>query len=305
MRLNRANLVAVLIAVFCLIWSSAFAIGRAGVLYAPPLTLLTLRFFLAAMLASGLALILRQKLPRGRALVLVALIGIVNHAVYLGLSYLGMRHVPAGLTAIIISANPVATTLLAAWLLDEGLHWRKLLGLALGVLGVAFILRHRLTLGLESPVDLLWPVGALLALSGGTVLYKRWGGGQGGAGGFAVLAVQLWAAGFSVVVPALCFEGGLSAINPTPTFWGSLVFQATAASLGAYWIWFYLLRHGAASAVSSWNFLTPPLGVLFGWLLLDEQVAWVDLAGIAPVALGILLVTRQPVPPPVPVRSEV
>jgi hypothetical protein len=36
----------------------------------------------------------------------------------------------------------------------------------------------------------------------------------------------------------------------------------------------------------------PALGMLFGWLLLGEQIAWFDLIGLAPVALGIYLVTR-------------
>jgi drug/metabolite transporter (DMT)-like permease len=36
----------------------------------------------------------------------------------------------------------------------------------------------------------------------------------------------------------------------------------------------------------------PPLGVLFGWLLLGEHVALADLLGIVPVAIGIYLVTR-------------
>jgi drug/metabolite transporter (DMT)-like permease len=32
--------------------------------------------------------------------------------------------------------------------------------------------------------------------------------------------------------------------------------------------------------------------MLFGWLLLGEHVAWPDLLGILPVAIGIYLVTR-------------
>jgi drug/metabolite transporter (DMT)-like permease len=36
----------------------------------------------------------------------------------------------------------------------------------------------------------------------------------------------------------------------------------------------------------------PPLGVLFGWLLLGERVEFADLVGILPVALGIYLVTH-------------
>jgi drug/metabolite transporter (DMT)-like permease len=36
----------------------------------------------------------------------------------------------------------------------------------------------------------------------------------------------------------------------------------------------------------------PPLGVLFGWLLLGERLEPVDLLGVLPVAFGIYLVTR-------------
>lgn len=65
-----------------------------------------------------MALALGERLPRRRDLLGLALIGVSSHAIYLGLSYLGMRHVPAGLTAIIVSANPVLTACLAALLLD-------------------------------------------------------------------------------------------------------------------------------------------------------------------------------------------
>jgi len=36
----------------------------------------------------------------------------------------------------------------------------------------------------------------------------------------------------------------------------------------------------------------PPLGMLFGWLLLGERVAFADMRGIVPVAFGIYLATR-------------
>ena len=49
---------------------------------------------------------------------------------------------------------------------------------------------------------------------------------------------------------------------------------------------------------SAYHFLMPPLGMLFGWLLLGERLAWPDLIGVAPVALGIYLVTRPAKPNP-------
>lgn len=288
-RLNALP-IPVLVTVFCLLWSLAFAVGRVGLAYAPPMTLLTLRFLMAAAAACLLARLAGEPWPRGRALAVLALVGVVNHALYLGLSYVGMSHVPSGLTAVVVSANPILTAVLAALVLEERLNLRKVLGLVLGVAGVLFILRHRVASGVDEAVQLAWPLGALVALSGGAILFKRLA--SGGGGGFAGLSVQLAAAGLTMAGPAWAMEGGLGAVHAEPTFWASLLFQALAASLGAYWIWFRLLHLSSATAASAWHFLMPPLGLLFGWLLLDERVLWPDLAGIVPVALGIALVTR-------------
>jgi drug/metabolite transporter (DMT)-like permease len=63
-------------------------------------------------------------------------------------------------------------------------------------------------------------------------------------------------------------------------------------SVFGYLLWFHLLAVSGAMAASSYHFLMPPLGMLFGWLLLGENVDLGDLIGILPVALGIYLVTR-------------
>jgi len=60
-------------------------------------------------------------------------------------------------------------------------------------------------------------------------------------------------------------------------------------------LWFHLLTVFGATAASSYHFLMPPLGLLFGWLLLGERVAISDLLGIVPVAVGIYLVTHSDV----------
>jgi drug/metabolite transporter (DMT)-like permease len=63
-------------------------------------------------------------------------------------------------------------------------------------------------------------------------------------------------------------------------------------SVFAYLLWFHLLSASSATAASSYHFMMPPLGMLFGWLLLDEHVAFTDLIGVVPVAIGIYLVTH-------------
>jgi len=79
---------------------------------------------------------------------------------------------------------------------------------------------------------------------------------------------------------------------PTWRLAAALAFLVLLVSVFAYLLWFQLLKQLGATAASSYHFLMPPLGMLFGWLLLGEHVSLADLAGIVPVALGIYLVTR-------------
>ena len=57
-------------------------------------------------------------------------------------------------------------------------------------------------------------------------------------------------------------------------------------SILAYLLWFHLLRVCGATAASAYHFLMPPIGMLFAWMVLGEHVAFRDLLGIVPVALG-------------------
>ena len=75
-------------------------------------------------------------------------------------------------------------------------------------------------------------------------------------------------------------------------------------SVFGYLLWFQLLTISGATAASAYHFLMPPLGMLFGWLLLGERVELSDLVGVVPVALGIWLVTRPPRAQPWPIQDH-
>jgi drug/metabolite transporter (DMT)-like permease len=283
------------IAAFCVLWSSAFAVAKLALADCPPLLLLMARFLLAGAIILVAALILRMpwRLTR-RDIALFALLGVVNNALYLGLNYVGMRGISAGLSALIVSANPVLTAVLAAFVLGERMTWRKAAGLLLGVGGVAFIVESRITGGIDSPAGIALTVAALLSLAGGTILFKLlapkgvlWIGN----------GIQNLAGGLVLVPFAFSFES-VGEVVPGWRLGLALAYLVVLVSVLAFLLWFQLLAERGATAASAYHFMMPPLGVLFGWLLLGEQVAWPDLLGILPVAIGIYLVTRPAVPPP-------
>jgi drug/metabolite transporter (DMT)-like permease len=279
-----------MVAAFCLLWASAFAVAKLAIADCPPLIVLTARFLLAGAVIIGAAALFGVPLNlRRRELLLFALLGIANQAVYLGLSYVGIRSTSSGLAALVISANPVLTAVLAVAFLNERMSWRKAMGLLLGLGGVAFVVESRMAGGIDHPVGVALLLAALVSLVGGTILYKKFA--PSGGGLWVGNGVQSLAAGLATLPFAFAFEN-VSDIVPSWRLAASLAYLALFVSIFAYLLWFHLLNVSGATAASAYHFMMPPLGMLFGWLLLGEQVALTDLVGIVPVALGIYLVTR-------------
>jgi drug/metabolite transporter (DMT)-like permease len=285
------------IALFCLLWSFAFVAGKVGVTYCPPLILLAARFSVAGFLILGTAVLRRgSRQPfwqlSFRDTWAFALIGVANNALYLGLGYTGLQTVSAGLGGLIVSANPVFTAILAALLLGEQLTWRKMAGLFLGIVGVSFIVWHRISVGTDSLHGILFTLASLGSIVAGTILFKLlapkgslWIGN----------GVQNLAAGIALL-PFAFTLADVGDIVPNAKLWAAFAFLTLGGSILAYVLWFHLLKVCGATAASAYHFLMPPLGMLFAWAVLGEHVEIRDLLGIVPVALGIYLVTRGTAP---------
>jgi drug/metabolite transporter (DMT)-like permease len=223
-----------------------------------------------------------------RDLAVFALLGITNYALYLGCNYVGVElGLSAGMAALITSANPVLTAVLAAAFLGEPLTWRKAVGLVLGIVGVAVIIDSHI-MGGESAVVIALGLGALGALVAGTILFKRFA-----PGGSLIIGngVQNLAGGLALVPFALASER-IGDVVPSARLLVALLFLTLFSSILAYLLWFHLLTVAGATAASAYHFLMPPLGLFFGWLLIGEQLEPSDLVGVVPVALGIWLVTH-------------
>ena len=274
---------------FVLIWTSAFPAAKIGLIDSPPLLFLALRFLLAG------GVMLAWAYWRGslramslQELAVLGTLGLLNHALYLGLSWTGMGSLSSGLSTILISANPIVVAVLSSFVLREPLTRQKIMGLALGFLGVAFIVRNRIGSSIDSLEGFLLVLAALFTLAFGTVLYKK----------CPVKTDIVTGTGFQIILsgamllPVAFWFEDLSAISLTPSFVGAYLWLVVVVSIAGYQLWFNLLERGSASAASVWFFLTPPLGLIAGAWLLNEPLNWIDFIGIVPVILGIVMVTR-------------
>ena len=280
---------ALMVGGFILLWSSAFSVGKIAIADCPPLVFLATRFIAAGVVMMGFAAVsgIRWTLSKRDVLIFAAL-GVANQAAYLGIGFLALKTVSAGLAALIISANPIVAAVFAALLLGERMTWRKVAGLLLGLAGVAFVVKSRVTLGTDQLGGVLLSGIALLAFVVGTILFKLFAPkgdlwiGNG---------VQSLAAGVALMPFAAGFES-FGDVVPTTHLIAAFAYSVLIVSVFAYLLWFRILSVSGATAASSYHFLIPPLGMLFGWMLLGEHISPFDLLGIIPVVFGIYLVTR-------------
>ncbi|QIB36374.1 DMT family transporter [Ancylobacter pratisalsi] len=278
-----------LIALFCVLWSSAFAGAKMALADCPPLILLSARLLIAGAIMIALAWSVdgRPNLKRRDVLALV-FIGILNNSVYLGLNWTALTFTSSAYTAVLTSCLPLIVALAAGPLLGERMTVMKWAGIGLGLVGVVIVLRSRLAGAHESVAGTLLVGGGVMALSAGTLAFKYL---RPRGGVWTGNAIQCLAGGLTLVPIALASESTAD-IHYTTSLFAGLAYLVIAVSIGGFGLWFYLLSRSSATAASSLHFLMPPLGLFFGWLLLGEAVPPLDILGVVPIAFGIWLVTR-------------
>lgn len=274
---------------FVLLWSTGFIGAKYGLPHAPPLTFLTVRMVLAALLLGGLALAARAAWPRGRMLGPYVLGGLMVHGLYLGGVFIAIgQGLPTGMTAMIVGVQPLLTAALAGPLLGEKVRPIQWLGLGLGLCGVALVLWDKLVPGAADWHATVPALGALLAITFGVLVQKRYGAGVDMRAG---MAVQYAANALLLGGAALMLE--TPQIDWTFEFVAALAWLTLVLSGVTIVLMYRLIQRGAAARVSSLFYLVPPVTAVEGFVLFGEALALHAVLGMALAAIGVALAFRR------------
>ena len=156
------------------VWGSGYVATKIGLQYAAPFTFLSLRFCFGLLCLMPIVFLWKTRWPRDRReLGHLAIAGLLMHAVQLGGShyaqYLGMS---AGVTALIISCQPLLTAVIASRVLKEHLQPGQWLGVFVGLAGVALVVWHKIDIREVTPGSLACTLIALAGVTAAT-LYQR------------------------------------------------------------------------------------------------------------------------------------
>jgi drug/metabolite transporter (DMT)-like permease len=289
---SPTGLAAFMPGVFVLIWSTGFVVARFGMPYAPPMSFLGWRFALSVLAFGVWVLLSRAAWPKGRSQWMhLAVVGVLMHAGYLGGVWSAVKlGIGAGTSALIVGLQPVLTAL---WVSATGQEHRvaprQWLGLALGLAGLVLVVWNKLGHGEVTTTNLALCLLALLAITIATLYQKRF---VAPCDVRTANMVQLLAA-FIVVLPLALME--TEAVQPQPALLGAMAWSVLVLTLGGSSLLYMMVQRGAATRVTSLMYLVPPCTALLAWLLFDELLTPLVLAGLVLTALGVGLVVREPV----------
>ncbi|GCL74033.1 DMT family transporter [Paenibacillus naphthalenovorans] len=274
------------IVILCLIWGFNWVIMKQANSVFPPVLFAGYRFGLGAAVLLAFYVYKRVPLPDKKDWKWIIACGLL-HTTYFNIAIqLSLNEMSAGLTSVLTYSMPLWLTVMAHfWIPGERLTLSKMAGVLLGIAGLFLAL------------DVHWGGGFgafLLALSSGmawavsTVIMKRklvhCDNMQFTTWQMAVGAVGLY-------LYSLCFEHGESRWGIMPVIY--IVFAGVIASALAFILWFRILSTLEASKASISLLMVPVIGVLSGYLVLNESLNPATLGGIVCILAGVWLVHAQ------------
>lgn len=272
---------------FVLVWGSAFLATKAGLQYTAPFTLLCLRFVLALAVLLPIVAWYRPEWPRQRQLLHVCVAGLLIHAVNFSGShyaqYLGMS---AGVTALVLSLQPLLTALIATRWLRESLRRRQWLGIALGLAGVALVVWHKIDVRAVSGLTLTAVLVALVSITLGTLYQRAFCKGVD----LNAAAVIQFAISLIVVAPFAWGVEGMR-VQWNAALVAALLFLVILSSILAMNVLHVLMRRGQATRVTSMIYLVPIVAVLLEAALFRVLPSALTLLGMLLACAGVALVS--------------
>ncbi len=243
----------------------------------------TLRFTVACALFFVVMWWRHAAVPRGRALVGVAIYGALGFGASYALLYWALRSVPAGLASVLVALVPLLTFFLAIAHGLERFRLRGLVGALIAVAGIAVVFGEQLGGTVEPAALVACIVGAVCIAESGVVakLFPR-------VDPAATNAVGMLA-GLAILAPLSLVAAETWTLPQRMDTILAVLYLMTIGSVGLFALFLYVLRRWTATATSYLLVVSPLVTVPLASLLAGEQVSAQFAVGGVLVATGVYI----------------
>jgi drug/metabolite transporter (DMT)-like permease len=274
-------------------WGSSYLFIKIGVEDGlTPFTLIMIRLLIGFALLAVVVGLAREKLPpMGRIYGHLFVMGAINIAIPFSLITWAELTVDSSVAAILNAAVPLFVMIIAAiFLRDERLTPNRVLGLAVGFVGVAILVGF-------NPADLasgdmageIALIGSTLSYAVGAVYARR------NIHGLRPMIPAIFQVFFGLVITtvlAFVFENPLATTFTNESLFAVIWLGLFGSGL-AYLVFFRLLGRWGATRTSMVAYLLPLYGIVLGAIVLNEPIDGRLVIGTALIIGGVALVNTR------------
>ena len=285
----------------CCIWGSTWLFIKLGLEDLPPFTFAGIRFVIAVVILAAIVALRRLSLPKtSRDWLLLMISGILAFCVNYGLLFWGEQYISSGLAAVLQSTIPAFGLVIAHFYLPgEKMTPVKILGVVLGVIGVAVIFSNQLAVA--GPRALAGCAALMVSSIGAAysnVLVKTYGKHLDPA---ILAGGQMFFGLIPLLLIGIPWEGSPLNFHWTPMALVALFYLAIVGSVVAFLLYYWLVQNMDVTKTMLIALVTPVVAVTLGMLVLNEELHRRTLLGGLMIISGIaIIVTRQPPKAPSP-----
>lgn len=220
-----------------------------------------------------------------------SLLGVVNMAAPSILMTIGLEHVSASVTALLVGLIPLTTVAFAHRLIDgERMHRGLLPGFVLALVGTGLLVEAEGGPGTNPALGISLIVLGVLAAGAGGALTRRFALSTPAA----ELVLPQFVAATGVVLVAALVSGSLEGISRMDLgSWGLIALLGTACTALPFGSLLWLSELTTAARVALMAYLVPVVGVAGGVVILDEPLGWRLVSGGALILAGVVLADRS------------
>lgn len=270
------------------LWGATFFFIAVAGPEVPPFTLVLARVGIAALVLVPLVYIMGHSLPSGRAAWLLFIVqAIINNVIPFTLIVYGQQRIASGLAAVLNATTPLFTLMIMRMFAGEALTSSKVVGVLLGVGGVAVLM------GPEAVTANASSVAGMLCILGGALSY-----------GFSALwmrrlrhipplvssAAQVLCSTMLLLPMAAFLDRFWLLPAPSAPALLAIIGLALFSTALAYIVFFKISASAGPSSVMLVTLLIPVTATALGVLILDETLTIHQIAGALIIAYGLVVI---------------
>ncbi|HWY69982.1 MAG TPA: EamA family transporter [Terriglobales bacterium] len=276
-------------ALICLIWGSTWGAIRLLVRDVPPIRAAAIRFFLAAIILLGIALVRARTLSlSSREWRALLILGITMMGLPYGLLFWAEYRISSSMTAVLFSTCPLFVALFTPLMTRTHVPRRAVFAMLLGLGAMATLFYTELSVSRYLLLGGGAVIGAVISSSWASVFAKRE---IGNVSPLLGTAVQFCVGAVVLCIASLMAERGRgSDWNSTSIL--ALVFLTIFGSVITFSVYYWLLGKMQAYQLSTINLVVPIVAMAEGALLLRERLPVLMIAAAVLVLVSVATVLR-------------